>query len=388
MPHTILPLKKWKLLVTFKTYHMEEKLISDYDIDHIEIYTPMAKLLAHWHQQVLGFSLEGTYNSADPGDNKVSFVLKSGNIRLVLTSAFPSLRQSDKNAEITQFINRNQCGVKRVVVLSPDVSTCFKRAVENGGIPVQVPHMIQDREGSIREASIKLYEENEIVFINREGYTGYFKPGYKKVEVAGGSKQGLFSAVDHIASELRVDETAFWTRYLTQTIGTSLVQSIQKGADNKTGMTLNINQSANKKLTFVMAEPDGTGVSSKVQDNITKFGPGIHHLAFSTEDIISTIKTIDAHNVEFVNTPPAYYTLLRQNPEMKGIDIDLLEKHGILIDKEGEAFLYQKFIKPYGDRPFFFYEIVQRVNGYTGFALKNINVLKKAEEYDIMDTKS
>ena len=153
-------------------------------------------------------------------------------------------------------------------------------------------------------------------------------------------------------------------------------------------MTLNISQSTNKKLTFVMAEPDGTGTSSKILDNINKFGPGIHHLAFLTEDIISTIKTIEENNVEFVNFPPAYYTLLRQNPEMKEIDIDLLEKHGILIDKEGDTFLYQKFIKPYGDRPFFFYEIVQRVNGYSGFALKNINVLKKAEEFDIMKVKN
>lgn len=366
---------------------MEEKLISDYEIDYIEIYTPMAKLLAHWHQQVLGFTLEGTYNSSGPDDNKVSFVLKSGDIRLVLSSTFPSLIQSDKNEEITAFITKNQCGVKRIAVLTPDVKASFDRAVKNGGIPLKQPFTLQSEEGKIMEASIKLYEDNEILFIDRKMYSGYFKPGYKKKDVGNQSAPPLFSAVDHIASELQIDQPDFWTNYLTKTIGTRLVQSIQKSPDNKTGMTLNINQSKNKKLTFVMAEPDGTGVSSKVLDNLNKFGSGIHHLAFSTEDMVSTIKTIEANNVEFVSFPPAYYTLLRQNPEMKGIDIDLLEKHGILIDKEDDTFLYQKFIKPYGDRPFFFYEIVQRVNGYSGFALKNINVLKKAEEYDIMNPK-
>jgi 4-hydroxyphenylpyruvate dioxygenase len=365
-----------------------ENLIKEYEIDYVEIYTPMAKLLAHWHQQVLGFKIEGIYNSTDISDNKISFVLRSGTIRLILTSTFPSLIQSEKNEEVTKFINKQHCGVKRIALSTPDVNASFKKAVENGGIIQQLPLTIKGAEGEITEASIKLYDDNEILFVDRKSYLGYFKPGYRKMETLNEEDSSMFSCIDHVASELRVGETDFWTNYLTKTIGTSLVQSINKSEDNKTGMTLNINQSNNKKLTFVMAEPDGTGVSSKVLENINKFGPGIHHLAFLTDDIVSTIKKIENSNVEFVNFPPAYYTLLRQNSEMKNIDIDTLEKYGILIDKEGDTFLYQKFIKPYGDRPFFFYEIVQRVNGYSGFALKNINVLKKAEEYDIMTPKN
>jgi 4-hydroxyphenylpyruvate dioxygenase len=365
-----------------------EKLTMEYEIDYIEIYTPMAKLLAHWHQQVLGFTIEGVYDNTALGDNKTSFVLRSGHIRLVLTSAFPSLSQSEENKEITTFIDKNQCGVKRIAVLTSNVNASYEHAMKNGGVSLRSPSVMEGKEGKITEAAIKLYDDNEILFINRELYTGYFKPGYRKIEDQNGVGTALFSSYDHVAAELEIDETNYWTNYLTQTIGTTFVQSIKKGDDNKTGMTLNISQSDNKKLTFVMAEPDGTGVSSKILENINKFGPGIHHLAFLTEDIVSTIKKIGDKNVGFVSFPPAYYTLLRQNPEMKDVDIDLLEKHGILIDKEGDTFLYQKFLKPYGDRPFFFYEIVQRVNGYSGFALKNINVLKKAEEFEIMASRS
>ncbi len=361
-----------------------ETLITEYEIDYIEIYTPMAKLLAHWHQQVLGFTIEGVYNGCDSYDNKRSFVLKSGAIRLVLTSIFPSLDEKLENEEIREFIEKNQCGVKRIALLTSDVNASFDSAVKNGGIVGQFPSFYEGVDGKIMEASIKLYEDNEILFIDRHAYSGYFKPGYQKIETLNVQNQALFSSVDHIAAELHINETDFWTNYLTKTIGTSFVQSFEKSIDNKTGMTLNVSQSKNKKLTFVMAEPDGTGSGSKIKDNIRKFGQGIHHLAFSTEDIVATIKKIEDNNVEFVNFPTAYYTLLRQNPEMKDVDIDLLEKYGILVDKEDDTFLYQKFIKPYGDRPFFFYEIVQRVNGYSGFALKNINVLKKAEEYSIM----
>jgi 4-hydroxyphenylpyruvate dioxygenase len=149
-------------------------------------------------------------------------------------------------------------------------------------------------------------------------------------------------------------------------------------------MILNINQSLDKKLTLVMAEPDDYTRPSKVQQNIDRFGPGIHHLAFATDDIVKTINAFTAQSVEFVTFPSSYYDLLRSNKEFDDMDIDQLQRNGILIDKEDDTYLLQKFIKPISDRPFFLYEIVQRVNGYNGFALKNINVLKKAEELQIM----
>jgi 4-hydroxyphenylpyruvate dioxygenase len=210
-----------------------------------------------------------------------------------------------------------------------------------------------------------------------------FKPGYKPTYVRKNASS-FFSSVDHIASEVRINESSFWTKYLTNSIGTKLVQSIQKSHDNTTGMILNISQSSNKNLTFVIAEPSDYLVKSKVQQNIETFGPGIHHLAFATDDLAGVVEELSVRGVDFVNISPAYYDLLRSNEEFNNIDIDTLQKNGILIDKEGDTFLLQKFIKTISDRPFFFYEIVQRVNGYNGFALKNINILKKAEEIEII----
>jgi 4-hydroxyphenylpyruvate dioxygenase len=69
---------------------------------------------------------------------------------------------------------------------------------------------------------------------------------------------------------------------------------------------------------------------------------------------------------------------------MQGIDVDRLEELGVLVDKENGRYLLQKFIKPISDRPFFLYELVQRMSGYEGFALRNINILKRAEEMEIM----
>jgi 4-hydroxyphenylpyruvate dioxygenase len=132
-----------------------------------------------------------------------------------------------------------------------------------------------------------------------------------------------------------------------------------------------------------MAEPETYTRKSNVQQDLEIFGPGIHHLAFTTDDLPETIRILSERNVEFVDVPASYYELLRKNEDFENIDLDMLQRWGIIIDKEDDTYLLQKFMKPMSDRPYFFYELVQRVNGYNGFALKNITILRKAAEMEL-----
>lgn len=364
---------------------MEKKFPEEFSVDHIEIYTPMAKVLSYWHEHALGFSLSAYANNETGEQNLSSYVLTSKNIRLVLTGTYP-VANTAANADVSLFIAQHFCGVKKICLHVADVEAVFNRCISNGGVPVKAPCKKEDASGYIEEASVKLYDDCEIVFVNRSNYCGVFKPGYK----ASGSPayhEPLLENIDHIASELRVNESKFWSSYLNNILGTSLVQTFGESEENKTGMILNINQSRNGSLTLVIAEPTSCSPTSKVQRNISEFGPGIHHLAFSTEDLVQTTRLLLERGVDFVTFPASYYELLRVNEDFKDVDIDSLQKNNILIDKEGETYLLQKFIKPISDRPFFIYEIVQRINGYNGFALKNINILKRAEELQIMEVK-
>jgi len=360
---------------------MEKSLMGEHEIDYVEIYSPMVKPLAYWHVHALGFSKAAVLAFDGARGNSISYLLVSGKIRLVLTSTF-SNRTVEGNCEIQNFIGANYCGVRRIALAVDDVKKAFEKAIGNGGIPTKLPAKIEDEDGYIEEAAIRLYDHNEILFINRTHYRGAFRPGYRAE--AGNDPDGCLTGIDHIASEVRINESEYWTGYLTRVIDTQLVQNIGRSNENRTGMVLNINQSRSKGLTLVIAEPDTYAGYSKVQQNIDNFGPGIHHLAFSTNNLPESVALLSKKGIEFIKFPAAYYKLLRENDEFKGFDIDQLEKLGILIDKEGDSYLLQKFIKPISDRPFFLYELVQRVNGYNGFALKNINVLKKAEEMEII----
>jgi 4-hydroxyphenylpyruvate dioxygenase len=365
---------------------MEKLLPVDFNIDYVEIYTPMAKSLAYWHSQALGFTVTA-YAGPETGlPGITSYVLESAKIRLVLTSAYPGASHANISMinEINSFIASNYCGVKRIALAVENVTEQFEKCIANGAIPIKFPIKTEDNLGHVEEAAVKLYDHSEITFIDRSGYQGAFKPGYIARNQLNGAKTVFFQSIDHIAAEVRINEMERWTNYLTGTVNTQLVQSINRTHENKTGMILNINQSPGKKLTLVIAEPETWTGKSKVQQNIDTFGPGIHHLAFETADLPDTVKKLKKADVEFINTPASYYDILRSNEDLRDLDIDQLQEHGILVDREGDTYLLQKFIKPISDRPFFFYEMVQRVNGYSGFALKNINVLKRAEEKEIM----
>jgi len=62
--------------------------------------------------------------------------------------------------------------------------------------------------------------------------------------------------------------------------------------------------------------------------------------------------------------------------------IDDLQKHRILCDKESNGYLLQLFTKPIGDRPTFFFEIIQRHGGSEGFGKGNFQALFESIELD------
>ena len=362
---------------------MNKKVLDSYEIDYIEQYVPMAKPLVYWHIHALGFEM-AAYRGLDNGcPGYSSYLLRSNNIKILLTSVYP-FRKSEPDKDVQEFVRAHHAGVKRIVLRTASVGISFSHALERGAIPLRFPNKVADESGFIEEAAIRLYDDSELVFLNREQYKGVFLPGFKEERWCQSELPPLFVNIDHVASELRMNQMEYWTKYLRQVLGINVVQQITRSDDNNTGMLMNIGQSPNGKITIVIAEPESAGKGSRVQQNIDNYGPGIHHIAFATEDIVKTVKMLTKRGVEMVRFPPSYYELLRSDPEFEHFDIDEIEEQGILIDKDGESYLLQKFMKPYGDRPFFIYEIVQRVNGYHGFAIKNINTLKKAEERELM----
>ena len=108
-------------------------------------------------------------------------------------------------------------------------------------------------------------------------------------------------------------------------------------------------------------------------------GPGVQHLALSTGDILSTVRTLKERGLEFLTVPDTYYDMLSERVGEIKEPMDEIRELGILVDRDDEGYLLQVFSRPIQDRPTMFFEIIQR-HGSRGFGKGNFKALFEAIE--------
>lgn len=356
---------------------------SDFEYDYVEYYVGMAKMVAYWHIKALGFKLVAHCGPETGVYDKLSFYLEKNNIKLVITSAY-----QNSAYDLLSFVDRHGNGVKRIAIRTANVEATFNDIIEKGGIPIEKPTQLTNNHGTVDYASIKLFDDNEIAFVNYDKYKGVFMPGYESSpQVITADGDSCLEATDHMAHALRENESIFWGDYMNKVFGSKVIQEFKKGeiSSGKAGLTLKVLQSEYNKITNVLVEPDNQASKSQVQEYLDEsMGTGVQHIAYSTHDIVATVKYLRQNGVEFNAYPDTYYELMEKKVEEAGrnIDVSVLKEYGILCDIEEDSYLLQIFTKPIGDRPTFFYEIVQRVDNYVGFGLGNVSTLFKSVEIE------
>ena len=354
--------------------------------DFIEFYVGSAKMWAYWHAKAMAFDIVGYCGPETGVKDKTSYFLVKNKIKIVITSAI-----KPSNYEVASFVEKHGDGVKRWSLNVENVQEAFDEAVKNGGIPVRSLKRFENENGYIEEAAIKLYDDAEIVFINRDNYKGIFRPGFgkpiQKINIA--SENSGLEEVDHVVGNVRVNEMNLWENYLNKTL--NLETFIEFGAgDISTQYSALLSKVVRSKnggggVKNPINEPYDGLKKSQIEEYIDEyFGSGIQHIAISTNNIINTIKALRENGVEFLSVPETYYDLLKEKKLSKMIteNIDDLKKYGILCDTEGKGYLLQLFTKPIGDRPTFFYEIIQRREGAEGFGQGNFQALFESIERD------
>lgn len=353
------------------------------EYDYIEYYVGMARMVVYWHVRALGFKVIAYCGPETGVPDRCSYYIVKNDIKLVITSA-----SQPSSYKIVSFVDLHGNGIKKLAVKVRDVTQFFNRALENGAIPLQHPAVVGDDDGFIEQASLKVFDDNEIVLINYDNYNGAFMPGYKNVEsdwdIPG--EDSALEKIDHVACALRLNEINLWEDYFNNIFYSKTVKQFderQKGSEKKKiGMLLKVLQSEDKQMNNVLVEPDH-GIKSQVQLFIDQnYGAGIQHIAFGSANIFKSVEVLRANGVRFTSYPDSYYEKLAI--KYPNLDITLLRKHGVLCDVLDGALLFQIFTTPIGDRATFFYEIVQRVNNYEGFGLDNIHALFEAMETELM----
>jgi 4-hydroxyphenylpyruvate dioxygenase len=366
---------------TFNTMVESDLLKMEYD--YIEYYVGMAKMVAYWHVKALGFKVIAYCGPETGVPDRCSYYIVKNDIKLVITSA-----SQPSSYKIVSFVDLHGNGIKKFSIKVNNVKESFQRAVKNGAIPVQFPEMLSDENGYVEQAALKAFDDNEIVLINYDNYSGDFIPGYKNVapEWEMEAEDSGLRKIDHVACALRLNEMGLWEDYFNNIFNSRTVKQfderqVEGQQQKKIGMLLKVLQSEDKQVNNVLVEPDH-GIRSQVQLFIDQnYGAGIQHIAFDSENIFKSVEVLRSNGVKFVKSPDSYYTTLEK--KYPHLDVHLLKKHGVLCDVLDGALLFQIFTTPIGDRATFFYEIVQRVNNYEGFGLDNISALFEALEMEL-----
>ncbi len=352
--------------------------------DYVEFYVGSAKLVAYWFAKALGMKI-AAYRGPETGiRDRISYLLTSDyGMKFLITSSL-----QPETYDVNSFIELHGDGVKRWSVEVVDVRETFNKAVKNGAIPVRLPKKIEDNDGYVEEAAIRLYGDCEINFVNYDNYNGLFVPGFslpiQNIEIS--CETTGIKLIDHIVGNVHINEMDFWADYINKSLDFETFIYFGPGdiSTKYSALLSKVVRSKDGIIKNPINEPYKAERLSQIEEYTQQYrGSGIQHIAISTLDIIKSVTALKSNGVEFLDPPPAtYYETLSKRDFGLTEDLNELKKLGILCDVEGQGYLLQIFTKPIFNRPTFFFEIIQRRNGASGFGQGNFQALFEAIERD------
>ncbi len=183
---------------------------------------------------------------------------------------------------------------------------------------------------------------------------------------ASGSDAGLVG-IDHVAQTMNYDEMLTWLLFYTsifRTRKTPMVDIVDPAGLVRSQAIAN--EDGSLRLTLNGAEGRKTLAGHFIAES---FGSSIQHLAFASRDIFATVKALKANGLEPLAISRNYYDDLEARFGLDPEFADRLREENILYDREGEAEYFQLYSPLFGEG--FFFEIVERRGGYSGYGGPN-----------------
>lgn len=343
-------------------------------VDHVRHYVNNARQAAFFYQHTFGFSITG-FNGLETGlRHEVDYLLEQNDLRLLFSAPVrPGHPMSPLIAEHGDF-------VRDIAFEVDDVDWSFKTAVERGAEADREPYWIEDDNGKVRIASIKIYGDTIHTFLNRDKFNGHFLPHFRK-ENQPGDPIGLVE-IDHCVGNVELGKMNYWVKWYEDVLGfKNLISFDDKDiSTDYTALMSKVMASGNGRVKFPINEPAEGKKKSQIDEYLEYFGgAGVQHVAMRTDDIVYTVSRLRARGIQFLSVPRTYYDMLPDRVGSIDEDIDVLADLGILVDRDDEGYLLQIFTKPVTDRPTLFYEIIHR-KGAKSFGKGNFKALFESIE--------
>ena len=349
-------------------------------VDHVRFYVGNARQSAYFYRNAFGFDVIAYAGLETRSRHEAGYVLRSGNITFVLASPL-----GPEHPDSQRLVLHGD-GVQDIALEVDDVPTAYRAALARGARGVTEPTLREDEFGVYEFATIRAYGDTTHSFVNRDRYRGVFAPGYLPLDPERYSPTTFrpcgLKTIDHIVANVEEGQMNEWVKFYEEVMGFSLLVSFDDKdiSTEYSALMSKVVQGGHGRIKFPINEPAKSRRRSQIEEYLQFYrGPGVQHIAMTTEDIVETVRALRHNDVTFLHVPDAYYELL---PERVGaIDENMKElaELGILVDRDEEGYLLQIFTQPVEDRPTLFFEIIQR-RGARSFGKGNFKALFESIE--------
>lgn len=346
-------------------------------IDHVEFYVGDARQAAFVLCSAFGFRLYGQGGPETGLPGQRSLLLGQGDCRLLLTSPL------SPDHPAVQYVARHGDGVAVIAFGTPDAGAAFTAAVAGGATPVEAPRAYDGGGASVRTATVSGFGDVAHRLVERHGAEGEFLPGViTMADLPPAEGPDLLGAIDHAAVCLEAGTLDATVAFYRAAFGFDMIfeEYIEVGGQ---GMFSQVVQSPGGNATLTLIQPDMSRTPGQIDDFLAWHGgPGVQHLALSTDDVVAAVDALAEQGVGFAPTPAGYYTSLGDRLGAVDVPVDRLRPRGILVDRDHWGQMYQIFAQSLHVRRTYFWELIER-HGARTFGTSNIPALYEAKEREL-----
>ena len=173
--------------------------------------------------------------------------------------------------------------------------------------------------------------------------------------------------IDHVAQTMNYEEMLTWILFYRSIFVAE--KSPMVDVVDPSGLVRSQvieNASGTLRLTLNGAESHRTLAGRFIAET---FGSSVQHLAFATDDIFATAAALKANGMKVLEISQNYYADLEARLSLPPDQLERLRQGNILYDRDANGEFFQLYSTNVGEG--FFFEIVQRTEGYGGYGAVN-----------------
>lgn len=325
---------------------------SEYDgIEFLEfaVDESLGAKLAHWLER-LGFVKAGQHRS------KAVSLLRQGDINLILNCEPYSFAHN--------FFEAHGPSLCATALRVKDSAKALERAVAYKGQPYR--GLVGPNE--LELAAVRA-PDGSLIYLVDPSEGGLYDTDFnlQPTTACGG---GLLR-IDHMAMALPADSLDSWVLFYKSLLDFEaddevvlpdpygLVKSrALRSRCSSIRLPLNISENRNTAISHALSSYRGSGV---------------HHIAFDCADIFAEVRRAKEAGVPLLDIPLNYYDDLAARFDFDDEFLSELAYYNVLYDRDAQGGeLFHVYTEPFEGR--FFFEIIQRKNGYAGYGAANVAV--------------